>query len=69
MKVVKKTVFVASDGVEFNTKKACVEHEQIIEIVGFLYEDPTIDWRDCDANRVVQRILEGYTVVPRKDKT
>ena len=69
MKIVKKTVFVASDGQEFDKKEACVVHEQTIEIVGFLYEDPMIDWRDCDANRVVERILEGYTVVPREDKT
>lgn len=69
MKIVKKTVFVASDGQEFDKKEECVEHEQIIEIVGFLYKDPTIDWRDCDANHVVERILEGYDVVPRKDKT
>lgn len=69
MRVIRKTVFMAPDGQEFDKRETCVKHEQIIDIVGFLYEDPTIDWRDCDANRVVERLLEGYIVVPRKDKT
>lgn len=69
MRIVKKTVFVASDGQEFDKKETCLEHEQVIEIVDFLYDNATIDWNDCDANRVVKRILEDYTIVPRKDKT
>ena len=66
MKVEQRTVYITSDGKEFQTSAGAIQHEIAQGIDDYLCRpDGPVYWRDTCPSEVVADLLDGYVVIPK----
>lgn len=69
MKTITKTVHIADDGREFDSKEACLRHETVEIVNAFATSNTQLAWVDEKIVRqVIGVLLSGYTITPIADE-
>jgi len=66
MRVEQRTIYIANDGTEFISAKACTRHESLQRVLAAL-EEADVDWHDPDLDAIAAGVVSRFAVVPRED--
>lgn len=66
-----RVVYKAEDGREFKTAEECQQYEDGPEMLKFklckyLSENRSINWYDPSSEEIVDALLQGYYITPKK---
>jgi len=68
MRQVTKTIYIADDGRQFDTKEEAVNHELALAIDD-AWTNANIDFREPDVGELIRVLLREFCIVPRNKNT